>query len=309
VASRVGRLFPAYWAAVVLAMAFAFVIWPAGSVADGHAPTKLEALVNLTMMQGAVHVPDLSGAFWTLWTEARFYALLAVFILIGITRRRVLAFATLWPVAGVVAERMDQHLLSNLLIFDYAPYFAGGMLLYLIYREGHDAGTWLLVGLQALLAMVFAVDLYPKVLTRATGWPVSSTLVALVSLACFALVAVVALSRLNRYTARWITFLGALTYPLYLVHEKIGFFTIRVLRDSISPWLALGAALVTALAVATLLHYAVERPWGSRLRAVTLRGLQHAAPAPPTARGGQPATVPEPRTEQRAAVPVPVSGG
>jgi peptidoglycan/LPS O-acetylase OafA/YrhL len=297
VASRVGRLFPAYWAAVVIAMLFAFVIWPAGSVAEGHAPTKVDALVNLTMLQGGLGSPDLVGAFWTLWTEARFYLLIAVFIMVGITRRRVLAFATLWPVAGVLAARSDDSLLSTLLIADYAPYFAGGMLLYVIYRDGHDLGTWLLVGVQSLLALKFAVGFYPTALTRATDWPTSTAMIALVSFACFGLVALVTLTRLNLRSARWMTFLGALTYPVYLVHEKVGFFVIHLLRNDVSPWLALGIGTMAALSVATVLHYVVERPWGGRLRAATLRTLQHAAPA------RKPATTTEPGT---ASIPVPV---
>jgi peptidoglycan/LPS O-acetylase OafA/YrhL len=301
VASRVGRLYPAYWAAVALGLAFAFVIWPAGSVAEGHAPTKAGALVNLTMFQGAFGVQDLSGAFWTLWTEARFYVLLALFILVGITRRRVIAFAALWPVVGVLAARLDEPFLSTLLIADYAPYFAGGMLLYLVYRNGHDLVTWLLIGLNSLIALQFALSYYPVALPRATDWPVSTSLVALVSFACFGAVALVTLTRLNKRGARWMTFLGALTYPVYLVHEKIGFFVIHVVRGVVSPWVALAAAVVLALAVATALHYAVERPWGPRLRAATLRGLQSATSAPTASR-----TSPAP-AEPRADVEAPAS--
>jgi peptidoglycan/LPS O-acetylase OafA/YrhL len=301
VASRVGRLFPAYWAAVLLAMVFAFAIWPAGSIQDGRGPSKVDALVNLSMLQGAFGVPDLDGAFWTLWTEARFYVLLAVFILVGITRRRVLAFAALWPVVGALVARLDEPLFSTLLISDYSPYFAGGMLLYLIYRDGHDLVTWLLVGLQAVFALRFALGYYPGALTVATGWPVSKAMVTLISLACFGLVALVTLTRLNTRAARWMTFLGALTYPVYLVHEKIGFFVIHITRNHVSPWVALGAAVVAALSVATALHYAVERRWGSRLRAATLHGLQSTASVPTVTRARKHAALPEHRLDEATA--------
>jgi peptidoglycan/LPS O-acetylase OafA/YrhL len=307
VASRVGRLYPAYWAAVVLGIAFAFVLWPAGSVSEGHAPTKAGALINLTMFQGAFGVPDLSGAFWTLWTEARFYALLAVFILVGITRRRVIAFAALWPVVAALAGRLGEPLLSTLLIADYAPYFAGGMLLYLIYRDGHNLVTWLLVGLNSLIALDFAVGYYPVALPRATDWPVSTSLVALVSFACFGLVALVTLTRLNRRGARWMTFLGALTYPVYLVHEKVGFYAIHLVRDLVSPWVALAAGVVVALAVATALHYAVEKPWGSRLRAATLRGLRSATAGPAAVRTPAAPAAPQTDVESPASVTSPLA--
>jgi peptidoglycan/LPS O-acetylase OafA/YrhL len=285
VASRVGRLFPAYWAAVVIAAVIAFIAWPAGSLVNGHAPSKAGAALNLTMLQGAFGVPDLDGAYWTLWTEARFYLLVAVFILVGITRRRVLAFATLWPVAAAIADHAGQHLLTTLLIADYAPYFAGGMLLYVLYRDGHDLGTWLLVGMQSLFALHFATGYYPVALTRATGWPVSTTLVAAISFGCFGLVALVTLTRINHRSARWMTFLGALTYPLYLVHEKVGLYVIHLLRGHAGPWAVLGAATVVALTLATLLHYGVEQRVSRRLRSATMDMLQRPVTAdlPPAA--------------------------
>lgn len=296
VASRVGRLFPAYWAAVVLAMLFAFVIWPAGAVTMGQAPTKHDALVNLTMLQGALGVPDLNGAFWTLWTEARFYALVAVLILVGITRGRVIAFAALWPLAGALAENADAELLATVLISDYSPYFAGGMLLYVLFRDGHDLLVWLLVGLQSLLALHFAVGFYPVGLPVATGRPVSTAVVALISFGCFGLVALATLTRLNRSAARWLTVLGALTYPVYLVHEKVGFFAIHVVRDGVSPWLALAAGTAASLACAAVLHHVVEKPWGGRLRAATLRALRH-VPTPARA-ATEPEVARDPSTTQ-----------
>jgi peptidoglycan/LPS O-acetylase OafA/YrhL len=108
-------------------------------------------------------------------------------------------------------------------------------------------------------------------LPRATNWPVSTTLVALISFACFGLVALATLSRLSRRDARWMTTLGALTYPLYLVHEKIGFFVIHTVRGDLAPWMAFGIATCAALTLAALLHYAVERPFGGRLRSAMLR--------------------------------------
>ena len=295
VASRVGRLFPAYWAAVVIAMVFAFVLWPAGAVLNGQPPSKSDALVNLTMLQGALGVRDLNGAFWTLWTEARFYLLIALLVLVGMTRRRVLAFAALWPVAGALAEQSDQQLLSTLLIADYAPYFAGGMLLYVLHRDGHDLGTWLLVGLQSLLALRFAMGEYPVSLPLATGWAVSGPVIAAASFACFGLVALATLTRLNRRGAGWLTALGALTYPVYLVHQQVGLYVVHLLHGRTSAWAVLAAALAPSLADAAVLHVLVERPCGLRLRTAVLASMRRTDPVTP----------PAPAAPESAGPPVP----
>lgn len=292
VASRVSRLFPAYWTAVAIAAVFSFVLWPTGSVLYGHAPTKVQALLNLTMFHSAFGAFDLDGPYWTLWSEARFYLLLAFFMLVGITRQRVMAFASLWPVVAAVAAQTGQHLIATLLISDYAPYFAGGMLLYVIYRDGHDFGTWLLVGMQSLFAVYFAVGHYPDVIAASTGWPPSKTLVAAISFACFGLVGLVSLTPLGRTSARWMTSLGALTYPLYLVHERVGLYFIHVLHAKAAPWVAVAVATAAALTLAALIHYLVERPLSGRMRAAMLTSLRrktdaHRSPTP-IARGDVP---------------------
>lgn len=291
VASRVGRLFPAYWAAVVIAAAISFVLWPAESTVNGHSPSHAGALLNLTMLQGATGTPDLNGAFWTLWTEARFYVILSAFLLVGLTRQRVLAFATLWPVLGAIVAHTHNSLLSTLLIADYAPYFAGGMLLYLIYRDGHDVGTWLLVGVQSLFAAVFAASHYPMSIAKTAMWPASQTVVAVLSFACFGLVALVTLTRLSRHSARWMTSLGALTYPLYLVHEKLGLYVIHRLHRGVSPWATIGAAALISLSLAIALHLAVEKPLGGWLRLTVLHTLRRSE-ADSAAKGAQSAVRP-----------------
>lgn len=280
VASRIGRLFPAYWAAVCVSLILVFLVWP--DALGGH-PTKANALLNLTMFQGAYGVHDLDGPYWTLWYEARFYLLIAVFLLIGITRQRILAFAALWPVLGAVAAAAGQNFLTALLMPDYAPYFAGGMLLYVLYRDGHDLGTWLLLGMQTLLALHFAMGYYPSALPTATGEPVSTVVVAAVSFACFGLVALTTLTPLRHVDARWMTTLGALTYPLYLIHENLGIWIIHSLRPHVGPWLAGAVAVASALAAAWLLHRFVEQPLGGRLRAAVVHTLRRSTANAPAA--------------------------
>jgi peptidoglycan/LPS O-acetylase OafA/YrhL len=297
VASRIGRLFPAYWVAVVLSAVLVLVVWPEKSAFSGHEISKGGALLNLTMLQGAFGVPDLDGPYWTLWNEARFYLLIALFILVGITRRRVLAFAALWPVVGAVVAQGGPGALTTLLMPEYAPFFAGGMLLYVLYRDGHDLGVWLLVGLQVAIALNWAPGAYTYMLAGESPWSPSTAAIAAVTVACFGLVALVTLTRLNAVSAGWMVVAGALTYPVYLVHENLGWFVIHLVRDSVSPWVAVGLATVTALVAAALLHHLVEKPFGGRLRRAVLRMTEDGATAGPAgsvrlprARAGSPRT-------------------
>lgn len=277
VASRVGRLFPAFWVAAGVSIVLVLYVWPENPAFFGYQISTSGALLNLTMVNSAFGIPNIDGVYWTLWYEARFYLLIALLMMVGITRARILAFTALWPIVGAVAASSGSEFLITLLMPDYAPFFAGGMLLYLIYREGHDLGTWLLVGLQGLFALNFSMQSYPSALASETPWPPSPVIIALITFACFALVALATLTPAATWNARWMGIAGALTYPLYLIHENVGWFVISRLRDSIGSWGAVLAATATVLVAAVLLHSLVEKPFGPRLRRATLTMLRSSA--------------------------------
>jgi peptidoglycan/LPS O-acetylase OafA/YrhL len=111
--------------------------------------------------------------------------------------------------------------------------------------------------------------------------PVAPALAAIAGI--FAIMAVVALGWLNRIRWRWLTVAGVLTYPLYLVHQYIGWTLIAFLHDRL-PRAATLALVVTAMLVAAwLLHRLVERPLARQLRHGLGRPVD---PAGPTGPGG-----------------------
>jgi peptidoglycan/LPS O-acetylase OafA/YrhL len=90
----------------------------------------------------------------------------------------------------------------------------------------------------------------------------------------FVAVGAIALGYTGRLDVPWFTTLGALTYPLYLVHQNIGWTIIYGLREPLGRWPAAATALAAVLLLAWLVHRWVERPLGPALR----RGLVRALP-------------------------------
>ena len=151
VASRVARLYPAYWVAILITFLLQ-QFWT-----GGRTPTLLEALGNLTMAQNAYGFTDVQGAFWTLWVELRFYLLIGVLMAVGMTRGRLLAFAVLWPVIGQVADNNGSSILSALLIPSYAPYFSAGIVLFLLSTDRRNLACWLALGFTGVFSVAEAV--------------------------------------------------------------------------------------------------------------------------------------------------------
>ncbi|MEU0003038.1 acyltransferase [Streptomyces sp. NPDC006314] len=261
--SRVARLYPAYWVALVLVTAAAVAL-----PVVVHPVRPDEFLVNLTMLQQPMGAPRVLGVCWTLWAEVRFYALFALFVVLrGVTYRRVVLFCCVWTLAAVVCRTSGNALTDQLVMPEYAPFFIGGLALYLIHRFGGDLLLWGIVAVSWLLGQSNA--------TRGLWHPGAQgdfhrdpwVILTIVTLA-FAAVAAVALG-----WTRWagwsrLATAGALTYPFYLVHEHLGWFAIRVLHRGLGlpPWPTLFVTVVGMLLLAWLIHRMVEKPFGPRLK-------------------------------------------
>ncbi|MEV7416395.1 acyltransferase [Streptomyces sp. NPDC089919] len=263
-ASRVSRLYPAYWAAIALVtLVFALPWLPYRTVGLS------DALVNLTMLQQPVGAQRVLGVCWTLWAELRFYALFALFVILpGGGRRRTLLFCGAWTLAAALADASDQPFLTQALMPEYAPFFIGGIGLYLVHRDRRDVLAWGVTAAGWLIGQHYAVaGLWHAPDPRFFSYRSAAVIVAVVT-AGFVAVALIATGRLARLDWRWLTVAGALTYPFYLVHEHLGWVVIRLLRRHLGLPAPLVLVLTTAsmLALAWLLHRYVERTLTPRLR-------------------------------------------
>ncbi|MDO7867338.1 acyltransferase family protein [Nocardioides jiangxiensis] len=266
VASRVARLYPAYWVAVGLTVLLQLV-W-----AGGRQLGWFDNAMNLTMVQEGFGIDSVQGAFWTLWVELKFYLLAALVLLVGFTPRRVLAFAILWPVLSQTFRLAGWTFLENLFIAEFAPYFGVGMLLFLIHREGGTLLRWLGVAVTGLLCVEQTVRHAPLA-TRGVGVEISPVACAVVVVAMIASVWLVADGPLRHLDWRWLSVVGALTYPLYLVHGQFGFAVIDTLHGRLGAYAVVALAVGLSLGIAVGLHYLVERRWHDRLRDGVLRLL------------------------------------
>ncbi|WP_411148370.1 acyltransferase family protein [Streptomyces sp. A30] len=264
-ASRVSRLMPAYWAAVVLVTAvFALpvVFYKAVSPSD--------ALVNLTLLQEPLGVDRVLGVDWTLWAEVRFYALFALCVVLpGASRRRVIMFCAGWTLAAAITQGADQPLLDIVFMPEYAPFFIGGVGIYLVHRDRRDVYGWGIVAVSFLIGQHYAVrSLWNAADPNAFAHRTSLGIVLVVAFG-FVAVTAIALGWFNWANWRWLTVAGALTYPFYLVHEHLGWVVIHTLHIRLGLPSAETFALTIGamLLLAWLLNRYVEKPLTPRLRA------------------------------------------
>ncbi|GGL76093.1 acyltransferase [Streptomyces fumigatiscleroticus] len=261
-ASRVSRLMPAYWAAVVLVTAV-FAL----PVVTYEAVSPSDALVNLTLFQQPLGADRVLGVCWTLWVEIRFYALFAVCVVLpGANRRRVIAFCAGWTLAAVLAQAAHQPLLDVVLMPQYAPFFIGGVGLYLVHRDRRDVYGWGITILSFLIGQHYSVqELWNASDPNAFAHRTFLGIVLVVAFG-FVAVAAIALGWLDRANWRWLTAAGALTYPFYLVHEHLGWVVIKALHQGldIPSYATFLLTAASMLLLARLLNRYVEK-WATPL--------------------------------------------
>ncbi|OIJ64226.1 acyltransferase [Streptomyces mangrovisoli] len=263
VRSRVTRIYPAYWTALFI-VAGASLLLPVVVK-----PLRMdEFLVNLTLLQQPMGVPRVLGVCWTLWVEVRFYALFGLFVVWrGVTYRRVVMFCAVWTFVSMFARVAHSELADQLVMRDHAPFFIGGLALYLIHRHGGNLMLWGIVGMSLLLGQRYSVTALWHPGMHGDFHRDPHVIELIVTLA-FASVAVVAVGWTHWANWRWLTTAGALTYPFYLIHEHLGWFAIRVLHRGLGlpPYATLALTVAGLLVLAHLMHRFVEKPLGPRMK-------------------------------------------
>ena len=127
--SRIARLYPSFWIAVLLSSLALTVL--------AHKPPPAATIAaNLTMQPHVFDQPYIDMVYWTLVVEMKFYALTWLVI---VTRqmKRVEILLGLWLAITAVAIWVPfPRWLDSVVMPMYAPLFAGGCFLYLIRSRG-----------------------------------------------------------------------------------------------------------------------------------------------------------------------------
>ncbi len=272
VLGRFSRLYPACWVASLAT----FIVISTSPLPDVHL-RPVHFLVNLTMLEGFVHTPYVDGAYWSLTIELSFYFLVLFLMLCKRTRWTLVS---LWVAVVVfllgraawnhgVRNRLTNLLFNSQTLLSYAHLFAAGIVFFLIVVKKQRSAV-----LYVQLATVPVVD------AGINGFR-SAVVIAL----AMGVMAGSLLVRPAWLRIRPILFLGGISYSLYLVHQRIGYVSIRELdRHGMDHWLSVSVTIVVAIAAATLLNIFVERPAQAlirrRLRARVLKTSTQAVPGP-----------------------------
>jgi peptidoglycan/LPS O-acetylase OafA/YrhL len=234
---------------------------------DRYTATLHQYIINLTMLSEFVRIPAIDGAYWAIFVEMQFYFLVFIVLALRIGRHweRLLI---LWLAASVLVILCDvSHLkyvkyLKYLLMAKYSPYFIAGAMFYLIYDLG--------ISWSRLFATAIACGwcIWLNASTTSSSYATSfSPIIRAAILASFFLIFLLVSLKRTKWlsTSKWLL-LGGLTYPLYLVHQNVGFMLFNVLYPSLNVHLIMWGTVLVMLLFAYAVYTIVEQKYAGRLR-------------------------------------------
>jgi len=273
--SRVIRLYPAYWFAVIFT-SIVLTLWPT----VWPAPPLRTSLLNLSMLQAGSGQPNVDGVYWTLWSELRFYLLFLIVVAAGLTYRKVVVFCCVWGALAVLAPKSGLPFLVLVTDPDAAWYFIAGLALFLMYRFGQDLLLW---GILALSWIMAQEELHNRITTVEH---VSSWRGALVVYTLFLLFMVcVSLGFTDRMQWKWLVTAGSLTYPFYLMHYAVGTTAIHYLHDRVDARVLLAGVIAAGLLLSYAVHRLVEKPLARLLKGGLTNTFEKLGPMPSLKKG------------------------
>jgi peptidoglycan/LPS O-acetylase OafA/YrhL len=259
-ASRVARLYPALWVAAPLT---AIIVWALNS--PHFSVQALQLAVNMTMLAHWFKVEFVDGAYWSLAVEVQFYLLIAVAVALKWMDRAEWWVAAWLAIAAVNALR-PMYPLEFWLAAKWAPLFCAGICFYLLSTRGRSPLRLVLIAVSYLLALVYEVG--PNLRSSQAAPDLVSAWVGGAAITAFyALFFWIAGGQRQFKPSSLSVWAGLMTYPVYLLHQNIGYVLLETLAPSGLPFgLRLLFAATTVAVLAWIIVSFVEKPLAPRLR-------------------------------------------
>lgn len=240
VVGRFSRLYPTYWAAMLLT-ALLLVIWPL----QGHEVGMTQVLGNVLMFHELLGVTSVNGAYWSLKVELIFYVLMFLAWTLKLLRRPFIMLAA-WLAVSIASKFLPTPwTITQLGLLGFIPWFALGVAVYVAVGRHEDSRWW-----PAIAALSIA-DIAIDEGALHTFWAV----------AVLGIMFVGATGSFKALASKPLLFLGAISYPLYLLHEYLSYtFMVRVEGAGLAPVAAVLAAAGGSILLAYGVHALAETP-------------------------------------------------
>lgn len=253
--SRFLRLYPAFWFACTLT--FILVYFSFNNIFH---LTIARYLINMTMLNGFFFIGNIDGVYWTLCLELKFY-LFILFLLYMKHVKYIERYLLIWTVITLIDLWLKNPVLKYIFITDFSPFFTSGCLFYLVYKHGLNLNR------AVMLAVNFGLGLYhesiklAEKITHYMSIEFSQLTLSLILIAIYLVfIYIINIKNSQKSYDDFFAYLGRLSYPLYLIHAKIGLVMFNLLYSYVNWYLLVAMTCVLMILIAHLINQYIEKP-------------------------------------------------
>jgi peptidoglycan/LPS O-acetylase OafA/YrhL len=263
IVSRIARLYPAFWVCCTITFISTLII----GGTHYHA-TVTQYLANMTMLGDFIGIEPIDGAYWSLFVEMQFYAFVAIVLAFGKIHKAQL-FLTVWLGLVSMLDLLHIEKFRFLLITNYAGFFIAGATFYLIWTKGLSPAR---IG---MLCVAWAQGLYEATTRELLDFDkhyhthLNVYIVGGIITAFFLVMLAISLNKTGWFRQKEWMLAGAITYPLYLLHQNIGFMFFNVAYPAINPHLLLWGTISLSILAAYFVNVSIERRLAPQLKTAT----------------------------------------
>ena len=211
--SRFLRLFPIYWVGVILAVCWLFLF-------ENIFEYKT-ILINLTMLQYWFRVKDIDGAYWTLAVELSFYLFMYILFLTKSLKKILLIGSILIFTEGFYYLFDYKNLIFTIFSFlKHWHLFFSGIIFYNIFKKKKIYFLeWLLFVLIVVVSFLSKKDQIERIIE----------ILFLIVFLKFS----ISHKLFPKFSIGILSWLGYVSYSLYVIHEVLGIGIIHLLQSKI----------------------------------------------------------------------------
>lgn len=251
--NRFSRLYPAYWLSIILTFIIVTIFGLPGREVNFE-----EMLVNLTMLNGFVGIRSVDGVYWTLRVELTFYIGIAILYFL-VPKNYIYRTLILILLLTISIKLTQQYLFVdnkalNILIYlfsiDYLHFFGAGIGFYLVYSRKCSMSGYVLIAISLLHILIF-----------------QSQEEKFITLSLYLIFFMTITQRLTFLNSALFKFLGVISYPMYLLHQNIGYVIINYTYDAgLNGYFGIISSLIFCSWISYVVYIHIERKIGPYMK-------------------------------------------
>lgn len=244
------RLYPAFIICLLVTVAAIYC--------TGHGLLPItQIMANATILNDYLKIPNVDGVYWTLQAELKFYGCIFLLLATGVFNfYRV--WLSIWLLIAILYFYTNNPFFMGWFINPYYSfYFIGGVSCFLLHKNSRDIVIWIIFFMSLVFGAAMAAHQthdFNRIVTS-TDAGVAATIVVVFYLFFLGL----ALGYFQIKAHKGFVLAGAISYPLYLIHNEAGKALIYLLQVRLGATCAVVVVTILVVTAAVFIHLILEK--------------------------------------------------